>query len=171
MKLSKEFFNRSPDEVAKELVGKPLVRLKDGKRLVGVITHVDTFYIRDTYNTRYDGIPVSPGIVSLWGNWRGHYFLNIMTKQDNRGATGVNIVGIMPIEGLEAMLENKGTSKLDTNGPGKVTKALGLNDSYDHMPIDGEELYIENESLAQMHEVQAGACARGGAFSQSYWME
>jgi DNA-3-methyladenine glycosylase len=57
-----------------------------------------------------------------------HYCMNVVTGPDGHGA-GVLIRAVEPLEGLEIIQKNRNfrPERELTNGPGKVTQALGVN--------------------------------------------
>ncbi|MCL7401683.1 MAG: DNA-3-methyladenine glycosylase [Thaumarchaeota archaeon] len=132
--LSREFYERDPAEVARELLGKILVRRLDDVSLKGVIVETEAYYGQDDPASRaYKGRKKfnelmfkdvgKTFIYMVHGNW----LLNIVAHpKDEVGA--VLIRALEPLEGVEIMMKNRGIRNIYslTNGPGKLTKALAI---------------------------------------------
>ncbi|MCL7390659.1 MAG: DNA-3-methyladenine glycosylase [Thaumarchaeota archaeon] len=132
--LSREFYERDPAEVARELLGKILVRRLDDVSLKGVIVETEAYYGQDDPASRaYKGRKKfnelmfkdvgKTFIYMVHGNW----LLNIVAHpKDEVGA--VLIRALEPLEGVEIMMKNRGIGNIYslTNGPGKLTKALAI---------------------------------------------
>ena len=132
--LPPSFFARDTVEVAPDLLGKHLVRMRKG-RLVVRIVEVEAyrgsddpashaFHGRTPRNAPMFGDPGHAYIYFTYGN---HYLLNITTQKP--GTPGAVLIrGVEPIKGVEVMRRLRPhvpDSEL-TNGPGKLTKALGV---------------------------------------------
>lgn len=169
-KLTRRFFDRNPERVAKELLGKTLVRPYRGKRLAGTIDYVKAFAVPNDIGKRYENIPHAPGLVNMWGPQRGYYLLNITTSPSRKLARGVHIVTIEPTEGIEQMLRIRQKTKAKdlTNGPGKLTRALCLDETFDGRSIHGSELFIDDRGIEPV-----GIRTRrlnDGVFIAEYWL-
>jgi DNA-3-methyladenine glycosylase len=136
MKVSPpEFFERDTPQVAQDLLGKKIVRIVNGRRLVGIIAETEAYRSDDPASHSYRGKternksmfgPVGHTYVYL--SYGLHYCLNIVARDSTRyPAGGVLIRAIIPVEGLEIMAENR-KRKLSflISGPGNVGQALGL---------------------------------------------
>ncbi|MEM3696931.1 MAG: DNA-3-methyladenine glycosylase [Candidatus Bathyarchaeia archaeon] len=132
--LPKSFYKRAPDVVAKELLGKILVRKLNGVRLSGKIVETEAYYgERDPASKAYKGrkgfnelMFLDVGrtfIYMVHGNW----LLNIVAHP--KGDVGAVLIrALEPINGLEIMKKNRKVKNLRflTNGPGKLSKALAI---------------------------------------------
>ena len=132
--LSKDFYERDPPLVAKDLLGKILLRKLDSEILSGKIVETEAYYGRkDPASRAYRGrkkfnelMFMSVGrtfIYMVHGNW----LLNMVAHLKG-GVGAVLIRAIEPIEGIQTMWNNRNVKKLRdlTNGPGKLTKALAV---------------------------------------------
>ena len=167
-KLTREFFNRNPERVAPKLLGKTLVRLYEGERLAGVIDCVRAFAVPNDLGKRYENIPHQPGLINMWGPQRGYFLLNITTSHSKNLARGIHIVTVEPIQGIQEMLEitGKEDTKHLTDGPGKLTRAFCLDDTFDRHSVYGNDLYIDNRETRQ-GKIRARKL-RGGVFTAEY---
>ncbi len=145
--LPREFYVRDPKIVAKELLGKVLVRKLEDKVLSGIIVETEAYYgFKDPASRAYGGIkkysePMlgKPGITFIYmvhGNW----LLNIVTLPEGE-ASAVLIRALQPLEGVEVMKKNRGTENIYnlTNGPGKLTKALKITKELNEVDVTDEK--------------------------------
>lgn len=166
MRLNKDFFNRDTLIVAKELLGKILVRKIDGVILKGKIVETEAYVgAIDKASHAYGGkrtnrtetLYAEPGTVYVFSIYGMYYCLNLISEEKDVAA-GVLIRGIEPLEGIEKMsqLRYKKTyeelsnyeKKNFSNGPSKLCMALGI-DKRDNCinSISSEELYVEEDLL------------------------
>ena len=141
--LSKGFYTRDTAKVAKELLGKLLVRKLGKRRLIGMIVETEAYYGKEDPASRaYSGRPKycarllydEPGKILVY-NVHNNWLFNIIAHEEGR-VGGVLIRAIEPVEGIELMKKNRKLKEIKnlTNGPGKLSRALKidkkLNDSY-----------------------------------------
>jgi DNA-3-methyladenine glycosylase len=132
--LPKGFYERSPEVVARELLGKRLVRLIDGERLEGVIVETEAyhgggdpasraFHGRKEYNA---GMWEEAGRLFVY-NVHKYWMLNVISHLPG-GVGGVLFRAIEPTAGVEAMMRRRpvGDVRELTSGPGKLGVALGV---------------------------------------------
>jgi len=132
--FSKDFYERDPALVAKDLLGKTLVRKLNSEILSGKIVETEAYYGendpasrayrgRKTFNELMFMDVGKTFIYMVHANW----LLNIVAHLKN-GVGAVLIRAIEPIQGIEIMRKNRNVKKLHdlTSGPGKLTKALGI---------------------------------------------
>ena len=99
-----------------------------------------------------------PGCAYVYFNYGVHWLLNFVAKR-NGTAGAVLIRAVRPVEGLELMLKNRPTQASNlTNGPGKLTRALGIDDSYNGADITNEksDLYVTSFITSQFNVITAG---------------
>lgn len=166
MRLNKDFFNRDTLIVAKELLGKILVRKIDGVILKGKIVETEAYIgAIDKASHAYGGkrtnrtetLYAEPGTVYVFSIYGMYYCLNLISEEKDVAA-GVLIRGIEPLEGIEKMSQlryKKNYEELSnyekknfSNGPSKLCMALGI-DKRDNCinTISSEELYVEEDLL------------------------
>jgi DNA-3-methyladenine glycosylase len=136
--LPRTFYSRSPEIVARALLGKLLIRDLHGERLTGRITEVEAYLgLTDPASHAFRGL--TPNNAVLFGPaGRTHvYFIYGMYYCLNTSAHvpgeagGVLIRAIAPIEGIETMahlrhLIPNAKPKLLTGGPGRLCQALDI---------------------------------------------
>jgi DNA-3-methyladenine glycosylase len=130
--LERKFYERDQEAVAKELLGKRLIRRLDMNVLEGLIVETEAYYGSDDPASRaYQGLKKfnklmwdEPGKVFIY-NVHKYWMLNIVAHKPNQ-VGAVLIRAIEPKKGIEIMKRNRAVTKLFdvTNGPGKLTIAL-----------------------------------------------
>lgn len=133
--LPRKFYQRDTVTVAKDLIGKILVRNISGKILSGVIVETEAYsgledpashaYIGETKRNMALFGPV--GHAYIYFTYGNHFCLNVVAKK-NVKAGGVLIRAIFPLQEIEEMQKNRYIKNLKTltNGPGKITQALKI---------------------------------------------
>jgi DNA-3-methyladenine glycosylase len=129
--LSRDFYDRPALSVARELIGARLVRILNGRRLVGLITETEAYVGPQDLGchahigkTRRNAVMFGPpGHAYVYFTYGNHWMLNCVTEREDFPAA-VLIRAIQPIEGAETMSQRR--QGRDTFGPGKLTQALGI---------------------------------------------
>ena len=150
--LPRDFYARDTVKVAKDLLGKRLVRVKDKNRMEGRIVEVEAYRgLDDPASHAFRGptprnAPMfgEPGHAYIYFTYGNHYCLNITTQEV--GTPGAVLLrAIQPLEGMREMRllrPNVQDSNL-TNGPGKLTKALGIDKSLNEVDMTKRgELFV-----------------------------
>jgi DNA-3-methyladenine glycosylase len=138
--LPPEFFDRDPQVVSREILGKLLVRRQPGKLLAGRIVEIEAYLGEDDpaahaaagrtpRNYVLFGPPGRAYVYFIYGN---HYCLNVSCLPD--GVPGCLLIrALEPVIGIDEMARARGVTlkapadleKL-TTGPGRLTAALGI---------------------------------------------
>lgn len=157
--LPRDFYARDTVKVAKGLLGKNLVRVRSKNRMEGRIVEVEAYRgLDDPASHAFRGpTPRSapmfgePGHAYIYFTYGNHYCLNITTQEV--GTPGAVLIrAIQPLEGLREMRRLR-PNVLDsnlTNGPGKLTKALGIAKSLNEIDMTkrGELFVTESDETA-----------------------
>ena len=131
MLLTRDFYNRPTLQVARNLIGTRLVRILEGKKLVGLITETEA-YISGKDLACHAKAGITPRTAVMFGEaghayvyfkYGNHWMLNVITEREAFPAA-VLIRAIQPIEGVDVMLERR--NGRDTFGPGKLCQAMGI---------------------------------------------
>jgi DNA-3-methyladenine glycosylase len=144
--LSREFYDRDPRRVSRELLGKVLVRRQGNKFLAGRIVEVEaylgeddpaahSFAGRTLRNAVLFGPPGYAYVYFIYGN---HYCLNVSCLPDGI-AGGILFRALEPLVGMEQMAVARDVSvnstrdlrKL-TSGPGRLAEAFGITRARDN---------------------------------------
>lgn len=157
--LPREFFNRDPRRVCRELLGKVLVRRGGSELLVGRVVEIEAYmgtgdpaahaYIGPTARNRVlFGPPGHAYVYFIYGN---HYCLNASCMPEGK-AGSVLFRALEPLAGIAEMerargLRGAGTSRqvlrLLTSGPGRLAEAFGITRPRDN----GKDLTDGNSDL------------------------
>jgi DNA-3-methyladenine glycosylase len=138
--LSLSFYNRPTLIVARELIGARLVRILNGKKLVGIISETEA-YIGQTDLACHAKAGLTQRTAPMFGpaghayiyfTYGNHWMLNVVTEKEGFPAA-VLIRAIQPIEGIDIMMERR--LGRDTFGPGKLTQAMGINKSENNVNL------------------------------------
>lgn len=143
MILPRSFYRRDTAQVARDLLGKTLVYKTSEARLSGRIVETEAYYGHyDPASHAYRKTPRSsimfgpPGYSYVYFNYGVHYLLNVVSEdRDIPGA--VLLRALEPLQGIEFMKKNRGEMPVERlcNGPGKLTKAFGIN-----LSLNGHDL-------------------------------
>jgi len=153
--ITREFYRRNTIDVAKDLLGKILVRVINGKILSGIIVESEAYRSIDdpashSYRGKTERNSVMFGEVGhayVYFTYGNHYCLNIVAKENAVPAGAVLIRAIEPMKGIKQMQKFRRISDLSnlTNGPGKLTKALNVTKKQNGTDVTKNgELYILN---------------------------
>ena len=141
--LSREFCERSPEIVAERLLGKRLGRKLGETLLEGIIVETEAYFgLDDPASRAYHGrknynsaMWERAGIAFIY-NVHNNWMFNVVAHRSNQiGA--VLIRALEPTKGVAVMKRNRpvrNTFDL-TNGPGKLTKSLGIDKKLDGISI------------------------------------
>lgn len=138
MILSKAFYNREPDVVARQLLGSIIVK-KNGHTLKGMVVETEAYYgLSDPASRARKGAKImwmAAGITFIYmvhGNW----LFNVITLPKGE-PSGVLIRAVEPIYGIEIMKKNRKVENIKnlTSGPGKFTKAFDIDKRYNNIKI------------------------------------
>jgi DNA-3-methyladenine glycosylase len=150
--LNRAFFNRDTLTVARDLLGKRLVRYSWGQRLSGMVVETEAYRGADDSashafrgQTPRNAVMFGPaGMAYVYLVYGMHHMLNVTTEAD--GTPGAVLLrAVAPLEGIDRMTELRGRSGRGlADGPGKLCRALAVNLSLKGMDVTlGERLWFE----------------------------
>ena len=125
--------------MARELLGKRLVRLQNGRCLSGLVVETEAYCdsvepdlachaarANNGQPTKRTAVIFGPaGVAYVYFIYGMYWMLNIVTGQPGQ-ANVVLIRALEPVEGVEEMLVNRNGRSALTNGPGKLAQALQI---------------------------------------------
>lgn len=138
--LRRDFFVRDPRRVARELLGKVLIRQDRGTRLTARIVEVEAYLgARDPASHSFPGRTLRnavlfgpPGYAYIYFIYGNHYCLNVSCEPEGK-AGGVLFRALEPLSGIEEMarargitLNGTGDLRKLTSGPGRLAEAFGI---------------------------------------------
>ena len=138
-RLNREFFSRNTITVAKELIGKYLIRETENGTIVGEIIEVEAYLGTEdkachSYNykktKRTKVMYEKPGTFYVYLIYGMYHCLNVITEPEAIPCA-VLIRQVYPIDGIELMIENRKNRvgknfKNLTDGPGKLCMAYNI---------------------------------------------
>jgi DNA-3-methyladenine glycosylase len=153
--LPREFYARSPIEVARDLIGKHLICHSQAGLVSGRIVETEAYLsARDRAchanrgmtrkNEAMFGPPGHAYVYMIHAKW----CLNAVTEEVGLGSA-VLLRAIEPLEGIELMRLRRGReAELDlARGPGRLTQALAVDKSHNHWDLTlGQRLWIAEDA-------------------------
>lgn len=163
MRLALEFFQRSKvTQIARELLGKMLITRIDGQITAGLIVESEAYSWRErgchAYNDRKTSrneVMFGPGgFAYVYLCYGVHNLFNVVTNAEHR-AEAVLIRALEPIQGTELMRERMQVDRMKgiTSGPGKLTRALGIDRSFNGKFLLGEDIWIKEGTMIKPREI------------------
>ncbi len=141
--LPREFYNRDPVTVARELLGKLLIRREGRKLLAGRIVEDEAYLgAHDPAAHAYSGrtprnavLFGPPGYAYVYFIYGNHYCLNVSCMPEGYGE-GVLFRAMEPVNGIEEMIAARGLElspsarasqlRLISSGPGRMAEAMDI---------------------------------------------
>jgi DNA-3-methyladenine glycosylase len=161
MVLSRSFYKRPTVEVAKDLIGKRIVRGLNGCKLSGVIVETEAYgHADDPASHAFRGMTKrnsvmfgETGIAYVYFTYGNHHCVNV-TARNHAPAGAVLIRSVEPIQGFSEMkrLRELNDYHALTTGPGKLAQAMNITRSLNgvDMTKSDSELTIEDGSPRQI---------------------
>ena len=134
--LPREFYSKNTVTVAKELLGKKIVRRIGKHEMIGIISETEAYRHKDDpashahrkITQRNKAMFGDVGISYVYFTYGMHYCFNIVARHPKTKAGAVLIRAIQPEKGIEVMQKNRKMTDLRniTNGPAKLAQALKI---------------------------------------------
>lgn len=162
--LPRSFFARDTDIVARELLGKIIVREIDKHILKARIVETEAYMgINDLASHAHGGMRVrnAPmygpvGHAYVYFTYGMYYCVNFVARNSEHPAGGVLIRAVEPLEGIEYMEKrrHKHTTHGLTNGPGKLTQALAITKELNNYDVTHKgALYVQDASAIAKKDI------------------
>ena len=153
MKLRRSFYEQPTIEVARQLLGKYLVRKHPDGTTVGRIVETEA-YIGPQDKACHASRGRTPRTEIMFGRaghayvymiYGFHYMLNIVTEAADFPAA-VLIRAVEPLEGLPLMQSRRQTERLHSlaSGPGKLCRAFAIDRTLNGNDVCGRVLYLDD---------------------------
>ncbi|MCC5920318.1 MAG: DNA-3-methyladenine glycosylase [Cyclobacteriaceae bacterium] len=148
--LKSDFFQQDDVlQIAQDLIGMELVSRVGGEYCSGIIIETEAYrHYGDKAchshagkrTPRNESMYMEGGIAYVYLCYGIHHLFNIVCNRSGK-ADAVLIRALMPLEGKEVMQQRLGGMKKRKdhelcNGPGKLSKALGINRTFDRHLLD-----------------------------------
>lgn len=162
-RLGRAFYNRPTLQVARDLLGRRLVRVSQGRRLSGRIVEVEAYigtadtacHARSGETRRNRVMFGGPGQAYVYFTYGMHHLLNLVTEPEGVPAA-VLLRALEPEEGLPAMVRRRGGAAARRSAPGRraahwiaggparLCQALGIDLAFNDADVTrGHDLFVE----------------------------
>ncbi len=156
MKLPESFYiRRNVTTIARQLLGKVLTTKINRQVTSGIIVETEAYSYKERGSHAFKGVTKRNEVMFEQGGkayvylcYGVHEMFNVVTNDANK-AEAILIRALEPVSGIEIMQKRMGVgvSTRITSGPGKLTKALGID-----RKLNGEELkkniiWIEDKGI------------------------
>jgi DNA-3-methyladenine glycosylase len=178
-KLPRSFYLRPTLTVAKDVLGKLVVRKLRGRLLIGRIVEVEAYLgEKDPASHAYRGKTMrnevmfrKGGHLYVYFTYGMHFCANIVTEEEGIGRA-VLIRGVEPVEAVEELKKNRSRNvglmdkwSIDalenlTNGPAKFCQAFGIARKENGSDLLGDEIFLAEGDV--IPKSQIGSSTRIG---------
>ena len=153
-RLTRSFYDRPAIDVARDLLGKRLVRIEDGQRLSGIILETEAYggeddlgcHCRAGRTPRTQVMYGPPGHAYVYFTYGMHWMLNIVVEALDYPAV-ILIRAIHPTEGVGVVAGRRSPQPRAhwTDGPAKICQALNIDKRYNGIDLCDEKapLFVE----------------------------
>ncbi|MFW6019882.1 MAG: DNA-3-methyladenine glycosylase [Bacteroidales bacterium] len=152
-------------EIAPDLIGKKLFSNAGGKLTSGIITETEAYAgVTDRGSHAYGGrrtkrtetMFMPGGYAYVYLCYGIHALFNIVTGPAD-DPLAVLIRAVKPADGLEIMQKRRNTKgKNISNGPGKLTQALGITTDMNGISLTDDQIWIEEFMEIPKEQIQSG---------------
>jgi DNA-3-methyladenine glycosylase len=157
VKLSRSFYEQNTLDVARQLLGKYLVRRHPEGTTVGRIVETEA-YVGPDDKACHASRGRTPRTEIMFGHaghayiymiYGFHYMLNIVTEGADFPAA-VLIRAVEPLKGIPLMQARRGTERMRSlaSGPGKLCQAFAIDRALNGNDVCGQVLYLEDRGDA-----------------------
>jgi DNA-3-methyladenine glycosylase len=139
-------------KIAREVLGKVLFTRVNGEISAGMIVETEAYSSKErgchAFNGKTERNKImfeEGGVAYVYLCYGIHHLFNIVTNGKGK-ADAVLIRALQPWKGEELMMERMKVKSLKriTSGPGKLTKALGIDRDCNGKDLRGSEVWIED---------------------------
>jgi DNA-3-methyladenine glycosylase len=159
-KLSRPFYTRPTRRVARELLGKLLVRRRGTEILAARIVEVEAYLDRGDPashafrgRTRRNEVMFREGgHLYVYFTYGMHFCCNVVTERNGRGCA-VLLRAAEPFRGIRTMARNRRKSETDLealcSGPAKLCEALGISRGENGTDLTGRTIWIAEDTASR----------------------
>jgi DNA-3-methyladenine glycosylase len=165
IKVTKEFYLQSTEIIAKNLLGKVLVRKSADSFLAGMIVEVEAYLSENDFAshssvgmTKRNNVMFEEGgklyVYKIYGV---HHCINVVTERAGIGSA-VLIRAIEPLSGINQMMENRKCSdiRIICRGPGNVAKAFGIDLKHNGISLLSDDIFLLDFKKISKNEISNG---------------
>lgn len=166
-RLPRAFFELPTLQVARQLLGKRLVRLENGERLAGTIVETEAYCGEEDLGcharaglTRRTQVMYGPaGFAYVYFTYGKHWMLNFVTEAQGSPAA-VLLRAVLPVEGANLIASRRMGQPPErwTDGPGKLCQAFGIDRALNGADLcaSAAVLFVENGQMVPDASVTIG---------------
>jgi DNA-3-methyladenine glycosylase len=167
-KLPLSFYLRPTLRIAKDLLGKYVVRRINGKTLIGKIVETEAYLgQKDPASHAYRGKTKrnevmfrQGGHLYVYFTYGMHFCANVVTETEGKGRA-VLLRAVEPLEGIDYMIKKRKLKdpsiKNLTNGPAKFCAAFKINRSLNGTSLLDNDIYITKGESASDKQIVASS--------------
>jgi len=157
LKLEESFYQHTDvTRIAKDLLGKTLYTRIAGKITSGIIVETEAYShvekgchaYMNRKTKRNEVMFNAGGYAYVYLCYGIHNLFNVVTGPPGIG-NAVLVRALEPVDGIPLMMERMKTKNVSriTSGPGKLTKALGIDRSFNAKHLTGSAIWIGDEGI------------------------
>jgi len=158
MKLPGTFYlSNDVCDVARSLLGKVLFTKVSGLITAGIIVETEAYSYREKACHAYSGrrtkrtetLFLEGSTAYVYLCYGRYYLFNVVTNEKEI-AEAVLIRALEPWKSIDIMLERRkmtGNHYSITSGPGKLSIAMGIDESFNRQPLTGDVVWIEDRGI------------------------
>jgi DNA-3-methyladenine glycosylase len=181
--LPSDFYRRPAEDVARDLLGRYLVRRIGDRRLVLRLVETEAYRGQGDRASHAHAGPVTPrsrrlfregGRAYVYLIYGMHHCLNAVTGTEEDGSAVLLRAG-EPVEGSERMVANRRRSRPArpgdlAGGPGKLCQALAVDRSFDGEPLwEGDLVITAGEPVPDRRVVRGARVGVAYAGEAAHW--
>ena len=166
--LPRKFYIRPVLTVAKDLLGKVLIRKDENQILAARIVEVEAYdgkvdKASHSFNgkTKRNEVMFNEGgYFYVYFTYGAHFCSNVVTGRSDHGAA-VLIRAVEPLIGIDKMIKNRFSRNLKsekeiynlTSGPGKVCKAFDFNKEHSGLDLTSSDVFIVDQPKLRKNKI------------------
>lgn len=156
--LPRSFYTRAVVTVARQLLGKVLVRRSGRTVMAGMIVEVEAYNGADDpashafrgRTPRNDVMFLDGGILYVYFTYGMHFCANVVTGHAGTGSA-VLLRALEPLEGIRTMARHRAHPASEVtallSGPAKLCQAMGIGREENGTDLCGERIWIEDRGV------------------------
>ena len=155
MKLTNSFYQGgNVQNIAKQLLGKVIVTRINKILTSGIIVETEAYSFKERGCHAYNNLRTprteimfqNGGVAYVYLCYGIHHLFNIVTNRADK-AEAVLLRAVEPVDGEATMIKRSKSKNRITSGPGKLTKALGIDRSFNGKQLTYDEVWLEDRGI------------------------
>lgn len=152
--LPQEYFLQKTETIAKDLIGKYLVKIECDHVLAARIVETEAYLSSGDLSShsatgqtkRNEAMFEIGGVLYVYKIYGIHHCANVVSEKLGTGSA-ILLRAAEPILGIPIMSKNRGTNniKILCKGPGNLAKSFGLNTTDNKRPVYEKDFFIQSD--------------------------